>query len=332
MPLTTFLVCLVVFTPSLSQAKGKLITLRYSNFFPPASEISALSDQWCKEVEKRTNGRVKVDYYPGGTLTKPTQTYDSVKLGVADIGMSFTGYTPGRFPLSEVLDLPLGYKSACTATKMSNAYFNKFKPKEFDDVKLMYLATVPPHRIFTKIPVRNLQELKGLKIRSTGSTAGIAKALGASPVAMPMSQAYDALAKGVAEGIIAPLEPMKGFRLADVVNYCVIVDSAWSNTAYVVMNKGKWNALPQDIKAIIEDINKEWSEKTGKAWDELDLEGKDIFLEKGGKIIILSNEEQALWTERLRPILNVYVEKMKKNGLPGEEALDFAIEYLKTHQ
>ncbi len=329
---TVSLIFLLVLMTSPSQAKDKTTSLRYSNFFPPANKISVLSEQWCKEVEKRTNGRVKVDYYPGGTLTKPAQTYDSVKIGVADLGLSFTSYTPGRFPLTEVLDLPVGYKSSHAATKMSNAYFKKFSPKEFNDVKLMYFATVPPHRVFAKKPVRNLEELKGLKIRATGSTSEIAKALGASPVAMPMSEAYDALAKGVAEGIIGPLEPMKGFRLAGVVSHCVLVDSAWANTAFVVMNRRKWNALPQDIKEIIEGINQEWSEKTGKVWDDLDQEGKDVFLEKGGKIFNLPPEEQARWTERLQIVMDAYVEKMKKKGLPGEDALDFCIDYLKAHQ
>lgn len=332
MSVMVFGVFLVVFMSSLSQAEDKAIGFRYSSFFPPANKISVLSDQWCKEVEKRTNGRVKVDYYPGGTLTKAAQTYDSVKIGVADIGLSFTSYTPGRFPLTEVLDLPVGYKSSYVGTQMSNAYFQKFNPKEFNDVKLMYFVTVPPHRIFAKMAIRNLEELKGLKIRATGSTAEIAKALGASPVAMPMSEAYDALAKGVAEGVICPLEPMKGFRLAGVVSHCVLVDSAWANTFFVVMNKRKWNALPQDIKEIIEGINKEWMGKTGKTFGELDQEGKDVFLQKGGKIINLSTEEQARWTERLRPVLTAYAEKMKKKGLPGQDALNFCIDYLKTHQ
>ena len=315
--------------PSLVSAKT--ITLRYSNFFPPANKVSQLCDAWCKEVEKRTDGRVKVEYYPGATLTKPSQTFDSVKLGLADVGLTFTSYTIGRFPLSEVLDLPLGYKSAYSACMMSNAFYEKFKPKEFDGVKMMYLTTVPPHNIFTKKPVKNLEELKGLKIRATGTTTQIVEFLGAAPVAMPMSEAYDALAKGVAEGVIGPFEPMKGFRLAEVIKYGIPVDSAWSNTAFVVMNKSKWNSLPKDIQQTIEEINKEWAEKQAKLWDELDAEGKEVLIQKGGEVIILSDEEQARWTEAMRPIIDAYVAKMKKKGLPGEEALEFCTDYLKAH-
>ena len=149
---------------------------------------------------------------------------------------------------------------------------------------------------------------------------------------MPMSEAYDALAKGVAEGVIGPFEPMKGFRLADVVKYGIPIDSAWSNTAFVVMNKNTWKKLPEDIQGTIEEINQEWSEKQAKLWDELDAEGKRTLLQKGGKIITLTKTEQARWTKAMRPISDGYVEKMKKKGLPGEEALNFCEGYLKTHQ
>jgi TRAP-type transport system periplasmic protein len=322
--------CSLSITSSVCLAADKVVTLRYSNFFPPASAISVISEEWCKEVEKRTDGRVKVQYFPGATLTKPAQTYDAVKLGLADIGLSFLSYTIGRFPLSEVLDLPLGFKDAYHATKMSNAYYEKFKPKELEDVKMIYLHTVPPHNFFAKKPVRSLEDLKGMKIRSTGTTAPLVTALGGVPVSMPMSESYDALAKGVAEGITSPYEALKGFRLVDVVDYAVPFDAAWSNTAFVVMNQSKWDSLSPDLQEIIEGINRDWIEKQGRLWDELDQEGKDLLLQKKGEIIKLSQEENARWTEKLRPILDDYVQRMKDKGLPGQEALDFCQEYLKA--
>jgi len=312
-------------------AQAETITLKYSNFFPPTNQISKLADQWCKEVEKRTNGRVKVDYFPGGALTRPTETYQGVTKGIADIGLSFCSYTRGRFPLSEVIDLPLGYKSGYLGTKLANAYYAKFKPKEFDDVKIIYLHTSPPHRLHTKEPVNNLEELKGLKIRSTGTSGKVVEALGGLSVAMPMSAAYDALRKGVAEGIVCPFEPMKGFKLADVIRYSTPFGSAYTNLAYVVMNKAKWDSLPPDIQKIIEQINSEWMEKQGKLWDELDQEGKGYYLQTGGKVITLSEEENARWTKLLRPILDEYVKEKEAMGLPAKEALEFCINYLKTH-
>jgi TRAP-type C4-dicarboxylate transport system substrate-binding protein len=289
-------------------------------------------DQWCKEVEKRTNGAVKVTQFTGGTLTPPAQTYISVTRGVTDIGLSFFSYTMGRFPIMEALDLPLGYRSAYVATKLANEFYKKFKPKELDEVKVLFLTTSPPHMLFAKKPVKNLEDLKGLKIRSTGTSAKVVAALGGVPVSMPMSEAYDALSKGVAQGIIGPYEPMKGFRLAEVVDNSTEYGSAYVNANYIVMNKDKWNSLPANIQKIIEQINDDWVEKMGKLWDELDKEGKDVFLQKGGKAVVLSKEENAKWSAKLRPILDEYVAGMKAKGLPADEALKFCQDYLAKNQ
>jgi TRAP-type C4-dicarboxylate transport system substrate-binding protein len=147
-----------------------------------------------------------------------------------------------------------------------------------------------------------------------------------------MSDAYDALSKGVVQGIIGPYEPMKGWKLAEVVSCCTEYGEAYVNANYVVMNKDKWNGLPADVKKIIDGIDNEWIEKMGRLWDELDKEGKDVLLQKGGKAIVLSKEENARWAERLHPILDDYLKDMKSKGLPGDEALKFCVDYLKTHQ
>ena len=109
-----FVLCFVV---SQSSAQEKVIVLKYTNFFPAPHANSIIADQWCKEVEKRTNGRVKITYFPGATLTPANQTYDSVVKGIADIGLSVQAYTRGKFPLTEVIDLPLAYNSGYVATK-----------------------------------------------------------------------------------------------------------------------------------------------------------------------------------------------------------------------
>jgi len=312
-----------------SHAQEKAITLNFASFFPAENKVSHLMVEWGKEVEKRTNGRVKVTYFAGGTLAPAAQIYQAVTKGIADIGVSFMGYTWGRFPLSEVIEQPIGYKSGYVGTKLANEFYKKFKPKEYDDTKVLFLHTSPPHLLFTKKPVNSLEDLKGLKIRTNSP---VAKALGAVQVGMPMSDAYDALSKGVVQGIIGPYEPMKGFRLAEVVNHSIEYGSAFVGGAFVVMNKGKWNAFPADIQKTIEEIDVEYIEKLGKLWDEYDKEAKDYFIEKGGKVIVLPKAESDRWAQAVRPLLDDYVKEMKSKGLPGDEALKFCIDYLKTHQ
>jgi TRAP-type C4-dicarboxylate transport system substrate-binding protein len=307
--------------------------LNYSIFFPAPHKNTVLATEWAKEIEKRTNGKVVITMFPGGTLTPADKCYDGVVKGLSDIGMSVLSYTRGRFPLTEVIDLPLGFKNAASATKLINLYYNKFKPKELDDTKVMYLHAHGPGIVHTKKPVTKLEELKGLKIRSTGTVAKIVGALGATPVAMPMGETYDALQKGISEGVMCPMEALEGWKLGEVIkdtteNY----GSAYSLGFFVVMNKEKWNGLGPENQKIIEKINEEWIEKTGKNWDEIDKSGREFTLKLGNKILPLSKEEDVKWAKAVQPLLDEYVTAMKGKGLPGDQALKFCLEELKKLQ
>ncbi len=318
-------------SPVSSHAQAK-ITLKFSeSTFPATHRMAMLMADWCKEVEKRTNGRIKIDFFPGGILAPTTQVFDSVKKGIADLGDTFASYTKGRFPLIETIDLPYGYKSAAMGTKLTNAFYNKFKPKEYDDVKIMFFYTAGPQMLCTKKPVTKLEELKGLKIRSTGSSAKIVEHLGGAPVGMPMGEAYDAIARGVVNGVVAPTEVMKGWKLGEVLSYCTQYGASHVNAAYIFMNKNKWNSIPAGDQKIIEQINAEWIEKTAKNWDDADKEGADMLAQKGGKVLQLSKEEEARWKAKLQPMFDEYIKELKAKGLPGEEAVKFCMDYVKSH-
>ena len=116
--------------------------LSYANFFPPTHIQSQLAESWCREVEKRTNGEIIINYFPAGTLTKAPQTYDGVVQGIADIGMTVLAYSRGRFTVASAIDLPMGYKSGVQATAVANAVLNKFQPKEFNDSKIMFVPVI----------------------------------------------------------------------------------------------------------------------------------------------------------------------------------------------
>ena len=250
------------------------------------------------------------------------------------MAVSVFSYHRGRFPLTEFSDLPIGVKSCVTAAKLFTEYYVKFKPKEMDDVKVMYLHGNPPSVVHTvKNPVSKLEDLKGLKMRVTPLGTPIAKALGAAPVAMPMGDAYDALSKNVVDGGFFPYEALEGWKLGEVVKYSteswpVGFTSAW----YVIMNKKKWDSIPPDWQKAIEKLNAEWIEKTGKAWDEIDASGKAFALKQGGKVLTLSKQEGENWVKAVQPVLADYVKMAKEKGLPGDEVLKFALDYLKKNQ
>jgi TRAP-type C4-dicarboxylate transport system substrate-binding protein len=308
--------------PALGQTK-----LNYSVFFPAPHKNAVLAVEWAKEIEKRTNGRVQITVFPGGTLTPADKCYDGVVKGISDIGFSVFAYTRGKFPLTEVSDLPLGIKSGSVATRAINKYYKKFKPKEFDEVKVMYLHGHGPGILHTKKPVNTLDDLKGMKIRCTGMAAKIVTALGGVPVAMPMPDTYDALSRGVVDGSMAPQESLQGWKWGEVVKYTIEnFGSSYSTGMFVVMNKDKWNALPADVQGIIEKVNEEWIEKQGRTWDEIDKEGRDFTLKLGNTITSLTKEEDARWAKAVKPILDEYVKNMSDKSLPGDEVLKFYLE------
>ncbi len=311
----------------------KEVTLRFSTFFPPSHPNSKITEEWCKEVEKRTQGKVKARHYAGGTLTPAAQTYDSVVGGVVDVGNIVLGYTMGKFPLSEVLDFPLGIPSGSVATHMMNAYYEKFKPKELDEVKIMYLHSVGPGNLHTRAkPISKLEDLKGLKIRTYGPNAKLMTMLGATPVAMPQGEAYDAISKGVVDGGLWAYEALQGWKIGEVVKYTTEIPTLSYGTVFVIaMNKSKWSSISPDNQKIIEQINKEWVQKQAKLWDDIDADGKAWILKRGNKISRLTPQESARWDAKAAPLFDEYVKNMKEKGLPGAEVLKFARDYLKAN-
>lgn len=308
------------------------IQLTYSNFFPPTHIQSILAEEWCKEVEQVTNGEVKVQYYPGGTLTKAPQTYDGVVQGLTDIGFSVLAYSRGRFPVLGTVDLPLGYPNGVVATKVANAVYEKFQPEEFDDVKVMFFHAHGPGLFFTAgTPVKKLEDLKGLKLRATGNAAKIVKAAGGTPVAMSMPDSYQSIQKGVVDGGVYPMETNKGWRMGEVVEYgTAAYNIAYTTTFFVVMNKSKWAKISKKSQMAIEELNKKYIAKHGEAWDSSDSEGLRAFLNEGNVLYGLDKDEAEKWAEAVSPIIKEYAKELDDKGLDGDEIVDYTVETLES--
>ena len=326
---------LAIISIGVSQVAAGPVKLTYSNFFPPTHIQSKLADAWCQEVEKRTNGAVKVEYFPGQTLTKAKQCYDGTVEGLSDIGFSVLAYTRGRFPVMSAVDLPLGYTSGKIATEIVNLVLNEFNPKEFNNVKVMYLHAHGPGLVHTKgQPVSKIEDMKGLKFRGHGTSALVVKALGGTPVPKPMPETYEMLQKGVVDGAVYPLEANKGWKLGEVTDYVTAAFSAaYTTSFFVVMNKDKWNSLPPDVQKTIEAINAEWIVKHGEAWDSSDMIGTKFFLNQGGQIIGMDAKEQERWKAAVAPIIQNYVTNAKSKGIANaQEVVDFIVKNLNERQ
>jgi len=319
-------------TPTTLPAIQEPIELTYSNFFPPTHLHSILAEQFCEEINKRSDGRVEITYYAGGTLTPAPQVYDGVVEGISDIGMSVLAYSMGRFPATELVDMPHGYPNGWVATKVANDFNKEFQPVEFDDVHPLYFHAHGPGVVFTtEKPVRKMEDLNGLVIRSTGVGAKIIEALGAEGYGASQGEAYELMEKGTIDGSLTPREVLKGWNQAEVVKYVTgCYDVGYTANMFVVINKDKWNSLPEDIQNIFTEVSEEWIDKHGKVWTYYDKAGIDYFLTfEGRELIELSPVEMARWVEATQPLIDEYITEKTAMGLSASEYQQYLIDRTK---
>jgi TRAP-type C4-dicarboxylate transport system substrate-binding protein len=306
-----------------ASAPSKAIELSYSIFFPPSHIQCQTAEAWAKEVEKRSEGRVKINIYAGGSLTPAPQVYEGVVNGISDIGMSCFAYTRGRFPLLEGLDLPLGYPNGMTATRVATAMVQKYEPNELADTHVLYVHAHGPGILASKKPVHMLEDLAGMKVRATGLSSKIVESLGGTPVGMSQGETYEALQKGVVEATFCPIETLKGWKQGEVIESVTDTSVIGYTTAmFAVMNLDAWNKLPSDLQEVFNEVSAEWVDRHGEAWDQADREGREFIDELGHGVIELSPGEEQKWVAGVQPILDAYIKKMDEQGLPGQQLLE----------
>jgi TRAP-type C4-dicarboxylate transport system substrate-binding protein len=317
--LFTLVTCLLIFQ---SPVTAKTIKLNYANF-PPAPTFPCVQmERWKVEVEKRTNKQVKINTFPGGTLLGAKGMLDGVVAGQADIGNICMAYQPGRFIVTNATSLPLGIKDAKTGSLALLKLYEKYKPKAFKDVVVLTMFTNSPGNVMSKAPVRTLADIKGLDLRASGGAAQILKAWGANPVGMPMPATVEALQKGTVKGLFSSLEVMKDFNFAENCKYVTMTQTVIYPFS-VIMNKQKWDALPEDVKKVMMDLKEEQALWTGTYMD--DTIKKTIAWSKEAnqvEFIDLPADEKAKWDSKLNFLTEKWIKGAKEKGLPAQAIIN----------
>jgi len=322
----------------LSACAGKsqeVIKLTYANF-PAASTFPCVQmERWAQEVEKRTGGRVKVQTFPGGTLLGAANMFDGVVSGAADVGCFSPSYQPGRFPLSEAVDLPLGFANAKVASLVYWDMVQKFNPKEYEKVKVLTVFTCAPANLMTRNPIRSLADMKGIELRVAGTGADVVKALGGTPVAMPQSETPDAIQKGVVKGMVSSMEVLKDMDFSNSCRYATMINTHVVSFG-VVMNMAKWKKLPADVQKVLNDLGREQALWTGSYADDHVTESLAWSKEKyNHEIIRLSESDTARVRDLMSPLVDAYVKKISAMGLPAsdyiKEIRSFEAQHVKQH-
>jgi TRAP-type C4-dicarboxylate transport system substrate-binding protein len=325
--------CFILAIAPVFSIESKPTKLEFSSSLPAHDKLSVMLEDWCREVARRTDGKVKVNFYPGGILTPTPQTYDSVTTGIADIGFAPMGVTPGRFPLAEVMEQPMGIHSSILMTRLSNDFFRTFRPREFDRVKMLFFLSASPGLLHTKRPMRTLEDLKGLKVRCLGGTAArVLKALGTVPIIIPTGDTYDALRKGIVDGVVAAWDSLETMKWGEILPYTTVsYYAATGAPGFVVMNREKWNSLPRQAQDAIDQLCEEYADKLSRLWDEKDRKTIKTWTARNHVAIFLSKEEEKRWEKAVLPLYGVFIKEKSAKGLPAAEALEFCQQWVRKH-
>ncbi|MDX1357287.1 MAG: TRAP transporter substrate-binding protein [Clostridia bacterium] len=286
-----------------------------AHFFPGTHPAETQFIQvWADRIDTATDGQVKITSYPGGTLVGAVDTYNGVKNGIADIGMSCFAYTRGQFPVLEAFELPgVLYENSKVASMVAWEGIKQLNPEEVQDTKLLMVIATGPGDLFTTVPIRTLEDLEGVVIRATGLSAKTISALGGTPEGMPQSDAYEALSKGVVQGNLSPVEVLKGWKHGEVTQYLTRTPFLYNTLFFVTMNLEKWNSMPKSLQDKVMAETEKFHEEVGIGlWDMQNEAGIDFALnEQGMEEIVLSEAEAAKWIEKVMPLQDEFTNNIK---------------------
>jgi len=286
-----------VAAPSVARS-DTVYNLKLGHFISPKHIFSVYLQNWVDELKKTSGGKLNITIFPANTMG-PVQNYvDYARTGVADITWYLTGATPGRFPLTEIIQLPYMVGSAEIGTKtLNDPEVLKLIAPEYQGLKILYLLTTQPGILLTaKTPVHKVSDMKGMRVRFASVTIkSFIAALGATPVGIPPSGIADALQKGTVDGVFTDYGGAHtAFRLGGLVKYTTEL-YAYVSSFGVVMNPVSFAKLPPDLQKLIEETTRPRIAEVGKLWDSADAPGRKYLIENGDTPIELSKEQDALF-------------------------------------
>ena len=279
-------------------------------------------DEYGKELAKVSDGLVTMEVNPVGVLGPPPEGYDRVVKGVQDMSQLVTGYTPGLFPICEIVELPIFFPSAEITTKaLIELYKKGYFDEEFAEVKMPFLHLMGPYNAQAKYMAAAVEAFDGKKMRCPGPTwVEITKLLGGVPVSLPVGETYTGLERGVIDGTWANNDQVHSFKLFEVINY--INNTTWGGTfmAYP-LNRDTYESLPEAVRKYIDDSFEEFSLRSAKFTDERNDMGLLAGLRAGNREVNVSETKRAKMDERLAPLFADWVAKWEAKGVPAKQAL-----------
>ncbi|PPD16184.1 MAG: C4-dicarboxylate ABC transporter [Methylobacterium sp.] len=309
----------------ITSARAQAVTLRMHHFLPPLSNAhSKLLAPWAKKVEADSQGQLKIDIFPsmqlGGT---PPQLFDQARDGVADIVWTLPGNTPGRFPRTEVFELPfIASNRGLVNARAANEFTAKNLMEETKEVKLLAFWAHDAGLIHANKQVRTMEDLKGLKLRNPTRLAGEAlKALGATSVGMPVPQVPESLAQKVIDGAVIPWEVVPAVKVHELTRFHTEIPGSptlYTATFFLAMNRAKYDGLSADLRAVLDkNLGMVFADLAGNMWDNEAKTISGVVRSRGNTITVISEEEKARWIKATEPVHAAWIEQMKAKNIDG---------------
>jgi TRAP-type C4-dicarboxylate transport system substrate-binding protein len=305
-------------------AMAQTVTLRLHQMLPQQATIPARAlVPWAQKVEADSGGRIKVQLFHAMQLGgAPPQLFDQARDGVVDLTWTVLGYTPGRFPKTEVFELPFMSGDPVASSRAIQEYVEKFAADEFKDVKLIAVHTHGPGLFHSKTPITGLESLRGMKVRGGSRIINnMLVKLGATPVGMPVPAVTDALTKGTIDATTIPWEVTPSLKVTELVkNHTTFAgkEGLYTQTFAFSMNRASYEKLPPDLKAVIDkNSGVETAALFGRAMEEGDKAGRDIAVKAGNNIVALDIQETQRWRRTASTVETDWINEVKGKGIDG---------------
>jgi TRAP-type C4-dicarboxylate transport system substrate-binding protein len=320
---------------SANLASAQTIELKIAHFVTPQHSVSQWIERWSKRMEAQSNGALSFKIFPNMQLGPPPKYYDLARTGQADITWLVHGFTPGRFPLSEVSNLPYMVGSAEIGTKMLNEpALRKFLDPEHVGVKPLLLMTHQPGNIHTaKVPIRTVEDIKGLRLRFSSATIkDFVAVLGGTPVGIPPTQIVESMQKGSLDGAFIDYGGAgTAFKMGPVTKYTTEMYS-YVTSFCLCMNQAAYDRLPANLRKMIDDSFVGVEKEVGHEWDKIDDVGKNIMMKEGMTPIKLSKAEDDKFRAAGAQVIEPKLKELEQKGLPAREVYNLMKSLAAKHE
>jgi|AntAceMinimDraft_6_1070360.scaffolds.fasta_scaffold02385_6 TRAP-type C4-dicarboxylate transport system substrate-binding protein len=302
--------------------EAETITLSYA-FFAPAQSFPAVQMQeWADQISERTDGQVEVELFVGGTLLSSGDIFDGVTAGIVDIGLDSPAYDTGRFPFSSVINIPIGMESAETSSRTFLQLLEEYEPEEFAGFEIITAFTTEASYLQTKTPIVSESDISGTSLRAAGANVPLLGELGAAAIGMSMAEVSEALNTGVIQGYISSREVTKDFGLAESISYITDYPFGTSNSFVAVMDKARFDSLPENVKAVIGELREEMMLFASQGHDDSIQAAIDFSRDEHGvEVLEVSGDTRTMWDRILQGQADQWLKKNADSYFDAEAVL-----------